>query len=87
MRIKCWYHLQTILMYFFSLFLSDSSEVAHADFAVEALLPSELGAFYRYHGSLTTPPCNEVVEWVLFEEPLKISSAQVGTFLMVEINQ
>ena len=72
-------------MYSLYLFISDSSEVAHADFAVEALLPSELGPFYRYHGSLTTPPCNEVVEWVVFEEPLKISSAQVGSFKKIFI--
>lgn len=31
-------------------------------------------AHYRYNGSLTTPPCNEGVEWLIFTTPVKISS-------------
>ena len=65
------------LFYYKFIHLSDSSEVSHSDFAIASLLPSALGAFYRYHGSLTTPPCNEIVEWVIFDTPLEISSAQV----------
>ena len=29
--------------------------------------------FYHYSGSLTTPPCSEIVNWVVFSEPQKIS--------------
>ncbi|SDZ66976.1 carbonic anhydrase [Pseudomonas sp. NFIX28] len=30
-----------------------------------------------YKGSLTTPPCTEGVQWVLFEQPIELSKAQI----------
>ncbi len=32
---------------------------------------------YYYHGSLTTPPCTEAVNWFLFKDPIKASPEQV----------
>ena len=32
--------------------------------------------YYRYRGSMTTPPCYNNVEWRIFDEPLKISRKQ-----------
>ncbi|NET73598.1 MAG: carbonate dehydratase [Sphaerospermopsis sp. SIO1G2] len=43
------------------------------------LLPKE-SEIYRYFGSLTTPPCSEIVNWIVFKEPLEISSAQFQQF-------
>ena len=37
-------------------------------------------AFSTYSGSLTTPGCMEVVNWINFIKPLKISSAQLAKF-------
>jgi len=34
------------------------------------------GPYYRYDGSLTTPPCSEVVKWFVFENPLTMSRQQ-----------
>jgi carbonic anhydrase len=45
----------------------------------KALLPRRLG-YYRYSGSLTTPPCSEVVEWLLLTDPIQVSAADVAAF-------
>ena len=33
--------------------------------------------YWSYAGSLTTPPLSESVTWVVFKNPINISSAQV----------
>lgn len=40
------------------------------------LLPVER-SYYRYTGSLVTPPCTEPVLWLVFREPLEVSAAQI----------
>ena len=47
-------------------------------FSIHDLLGGELGPFYRYSGSLTTPPCAESVVWTVYKEPLSISQDQVS---------
>lgn len=44
-----------------------------------ALLPAARAAF-RYAGSLTTPPCSEIVSWTVFAAPVMASSGQVAAF-------
>lgn len=46
-------------------------------FDIQSLLPKDLGRYYRYNGSLTTPPCYQSVIWMLFHERVQISKAQV----------
>lgn len=36
--------------------------------------------YYRYHGSLTTPNCNEGVMWTIFKEPVKVSKDLIDLF-------
>jgi carbonic anhydrase len=35
---------------------------------------------YRYSGSLTTPPCSEVVDWLLLREPIQVAKADIDSF-------
>ncbi|NXO67410.1 CAH15 anhydrase, partial [Phainopepla nitens] len=52
------------------------------------LLPPEedLGRYYRYEGSLTTPDCYEGVTWTVFEKPVELSLAQLSQFAAVHFN-
>lgn len=47
---------------------------------VAKLLPSDTDSFYRYYGSLTTPPCSEVVNWIVMKEPIEVSRSQIKQF-------
>ncbi len=44
---------------------------------VDAFMPPD-DLFYRYEGSLTTPPCSEGVQWAVFAEPLQASAEQIA---------
>lgn len=41
-----------------------------------ALLPDDR-SYFRYAGSLTTPPCSETVDWAVLAEPISVSDAQI----------
>ena len=44
-------------------------------FDINKLLPKN-HTFWTYKGSMTTPPLNQTVTWVILEEPIKISPAE-----------
>jgi carbonic anhydrase len=44
-----------------------------------AFLPKSR-SYYRFSGSLTTPPCTEGVRWVVLETPVSASKAQIEAF-------
>lgn len=53
-----------------------SSEIT--EFKLRNLIPFDIKRFYKFHGSFTTPPCTEVVEFFIVDSPkLNISIKQI----------
>ncbi|MGL6556301.1 carbonic anhydrase [Aeromonas dhakensis] len=50
--------------------------------SAEPLLPAKRD-YYRFSGSLTTPPCSEGVRWLVMKQPVQVSEAQIDTFKAV----
>ena len=57
----------------------DESPAPIEGFDPNALLPEGLG-YSRYAGSLTTPPCSEVVSWVVMGKSITVSQEQIDAF-------
>jgi len=46
-------------------------------FTIRSMLPESTELYFTYKGSLTTPPCLEVVTWIDFKHPIRLSHNQV----------
>ncbi len=53
--------------------------VEHVKIDVSDILPSDK-TYFKYSGSLTTPPCTEGVHWVVFSDTVTVSQEQVAHF-------
>lgn len=51
-------------------------------FNPQDLIPSNRHHF-SYHGSLTTPPCTEGVQWIVLRDPISMSPQQIGQFTSI----
>lgn len=52
-------------------------------FNVADCLPANR-SYFTYGGSLTTPPCSEIVTWLVMENPVEASHEQIDAFHAVE---
>jgi carbonic anhydrase len=52
---------------------------AHPAIDPNGLLPAR-GGYYRYEGSLTTPPCSETVNWLVLAERIEVAEADIARF-------
>ncbi|KAG9332772.1 hypothetical protein JZ751_014871 [Albula glossodonta] len=69
---------------YYSDFISNLAKVKYAgqsmnisSLNVRSMLPENLSQFYRYQGSLTTPPCYESIIWTVFDTPIMLSHNQI----------
>lgn len=51
----------------------------HASLSGSDLLPANMD-YYKYNGSLTTPPCSEGVQWHVMKDSIRISEKQLNEF-------
>lgn len=56
--------------------------VAGKSVTVSKLLP-ESRKYYRFMGSLTTPPCSEGVNWHMMSQPMTASAEQIAQFTAI----
>ncbi len=59
----------------------DGSEVAVADSKLNPIdfIPKN-NEYFTYQGSLTTPPCSEIVSWYVMRDEIEVSSDQIKKF-------
>ena len=48
-------------------------------FSPYSLIPTDR-SYYKYTGSLTTPPCTETVTWIVFQDKVEASQAQLDAY-------
>ncbi|MDI7659155.1 carbonic anhydrase family protein [Cronobacter universalis] len=61
---------------------ADASQPLKAAIDINRLLPKDK-TYYRFSGSLTTPPCSEGVSWLVMKHPLTLSAEQLNQFKQV----
>lgn len=55
----------------------DQKVLIEEDSTWRSLLPADTSRFYRYQGSMILPPCHESVQWIVFEDKLKLGHKQL----------
>lgn len=60
---------------------SEAGPAVPADQAIDPnrLLPAQR-AYFHYAGSLTTPPCSESVDWIVFAHPIEVDETDILRF-------
>ena len=78
------YAMSPIIDYLDDVIPYDSEVSIGQSFNLKSLLPVSFQTFYKYKGSLTTPPCSQSVNWILVTQVQKISYAQLNEFTQLD---
>lgn len=70
-------HLKPLIAKLGDIQAANSETKLDYTFKLSSLLPVHMEIYYTYKGSLTTPPCNEAVTWIIFADSVPISFKQV----------
>lgn len=62
---------------------SEPDETTDLTVDLNSLLPTSTRAYFTYEGSLTTPPCSEVVRWLVMKESVELSAEQIEAFSQI----
>lgn len=62
--------------------VNESDSIAITDFTMSSLLPDSKD-YYHYAGSLTTPPCNESVQWFVLKNRITVPAAYLENLRMI----
>lgn len=57
----------------------EGAEVQLDAFSASDFLPKGL-EYWTYEGSLTTPPCSEIVTWMVARQPISVETASIAAF-------
>lgn len=60
--------------------LNQTNATTMISLKLTTLMGDNLDRFYRYQGALTVPPCNEFVNWTVFEKPLVFDGDELEAF-------
>ena len=64
----------------------DPRALVSPDRQIEDVVPQSFPNYYRYDGSLTTPPCSEDVTWIVLTTPIEMSETQIAAFKAIMHN-
>ncbi|XP_006257812.1 carbonic anhydrase 3 [Alligator mississippiensis] len=64
---------------------SKGKEAPFPNFDPSILFPKSQD-YWTYHGSFTTPPCEEVITWIILREPIVVSPDQMAKFRSLSMN-
>ena len=78
-------HLDKIVKHLTKVTKPDSTtELRNTKLDLKKLFPSNRWNYATYEGSLTTPPLSEVVDWIVFLQPIQCSTKQLREFRRIK---
>ncbi|CAF1077168.1 unnamed protein product [Adineta ricciae] len=61
-------------------YLKKPDNTTNLSLNLSSLMGDSLNDFWRYEGSLTTPPCTEGIIWTIFREPIVFTESELESF-------